>query len=51
MAVTLAINRHKAAREYAKYKELHKNDLSLAESHFVRQIEQKAKELEPKKKK
>ena len=41
----------KAAREYAKYKELHQNDLSLAEGHFVRQIEQKAKELKPKKKK
>ncbi len=41
----------KAAGEYAKYKELHKNDLSLAETHFVRQIEQKAKELKPKKQK
>lgn len=41
----------KAAREYAKYKELHKNDLSLAETHFVRHIEQKAKELKPKRKK
>ena len=39
----------KAASEYARYKELHKNDLSLAETHFVRQIEQKAKELNPKK--
>ncbi len=38
----------KAAREYEKYKELHKNDLSEAEHHFVRQIEQKAKELKPK---
>ena len=40
----------KAAREYEKYKELHKNDLSEAEHHFVRQIEQKAKELKPKEK-
>ncbi len=40
----------KANKEYARYKELHKNDLSLAETHFVRQIEQKAKELKPKKK-
>ena len=41
----------KAAREYEKYKESHKNDLSEAERHFVRQIEQTAKKLEPKKKK
>jgi len=40
----------KAASEYAKYKELHKNDLSPAETDFVRHIEQKAKELEPKRK-
>lgn len=38
----------KAAGEYEKYKELHKNDLSEAERHFVRQIEQTAKKLEPK---
>lgn len=41
----------KAAGEYEKYKELHKNDLSEAERHFVRQIEQTAKKLEPKRKK
>ncbi|MFN0278858.1 MAG: virulence RhuM family protein [Pyrinomonadaceae bacterium] len=41
----------KASKEYAKYKELHKNDMSLAETHFVRQIEEKAKELKPKKQK
>lgn len=41
----------KAEREYAKYKELHKNDLSKAERHFVQHIEQKAKELKPKKEK
>lgn len=39
----------KAATEYAKYRELHKNELSVAEAHFVNQIEKKAKELEPKK--
>lgn len=39
----------KAASEYAKYWELHKNELSVAETHFVSQIEKKAKELEPKK--
>ncbi len=41
----------RSASEYAKYKELHKNDLSEAEHHFVQQIEQKAKELKPKKQK
>jgi hypothetical protein len=41
----------KAASEYEKYKELHKNDLSEAERDFVIQIEQTAKKLEPKKKK
>jgi len=43
-----AIN--KAAKEYEKFKELHKNELSEAEKHFVKQIETTAKKLKPKKK-
>lgn len=41
----------KAALEYEKYKELHKNDLSDAERHFVQQIEETAKKLGSKSKK
>ena len=41
----------KATREYEKYKELHKNDLSEAELDFVKQIELTAIKLERKKKK
>ena len=41
----------KATSEYEKYKELRKNDLSEAERHFVRQIEQTAKKLKLKNKK
>ena len=39
----------KAAAEYSKFKELHKGDLSIAETDFVRQIEQTVKTLKPKK--
>ena len=39
----------KAAVEYSKFKELHKGDLSIAETDFVRQIEQTVKTLKPKK--
>ena len=39
----------KSEREYAKYKELHKNELSEAERHFVSQIEETAKKLKPEK--
>ena len=39
----------KAATEYSKFKELHKGDLSIAETDFVRQIEQTVKTLKPKK--
>lgn len=35
----------KAAKEYEKFKELHKNELSEGEKHFVQQIEQTAKKL------
>lgn len=35
----------KAAQEYEKYKEMHKNELSEGEKHFLRQIEQSAKKL------
>ena len=38
----------KSAREYAKFKEMHKNELSEAERHFVSQIEQTAKKLKSK---
>lgn len=37
----------KSSIEYAKYKELHKNELSEAERHFVSHIEQVAKKLVP----
>lgn len=40
----------KAAAEYDKYKEAHKNDLSEAEKDFVKHIESTAKALAPKKK-
>lgn len=39
----------KSATEYAKYKELYKNELSEAERHFVSQIEETAKKLKPEK--
>jgi hypothetical protein len=39
----------KANKEYEKYKELHKNDLSQAETHFINQIEQTSKQIKPKK--
>lgn len=39
----------KANKEYEKYKELHKNDLSQAETHFIDQIEQTSKQIKPKK--
>jgi len=39
----------KAAFEYSKFKELHRDDLSIAETDFVRQIEQTVKILKPKK--
>ncbi|MGB7207081.1 MAG: virulence RhuM family protein [Pyrinomonadaceae bacterium] len=41
----------KATREYEKYKELHKNDLSEAELDFVKQIELTTIKLKPKKNK
>jgi len=41
----------KANAEYEKYKEQTKNELSEAEKHFVKQIENTAKKLSPKKKK
>lgn len=40
---------NKAAKEYDKFKALHKNELSEAEKHFVKQIETTAKKLKPKK--
>lgn len=40
---------NKAAKEYDKFKTLHKNELSEAEKHFVKQIEITAKKLNPKK--
>ncbi len=39
----------KAGEEYDKYKALHKDELSEAEKHFVKQIETTAKKLNPKK--
>ena len=36
----------RSAREYAKFKELHKNELSEAERHFVAQFENSAKTLQ-----
>lgn len=39
----------KAASEYQKYWDLHKNDLSEAERHFINQIEKAEKRLKPKK--
>ncbi|OQX18425.1 MAG: cell filamentation protein Fic [Candidatus Altiarchaeales archaeon A3] len=44
-----AIN--KANKEYEKYKEKYKNDLSEVEKHFVKQIETTAKKLNPKRQK
>ena len=44
-----AIN--KANKEYEKYKEKYKNDLSEVEKHFVKQIEATAKKLNPKRQK
>lgn len=41
----------KATEEYKKFRELHKNELSEAEKHFIGYIEQTAKKLESKKKK
>lgn len=41
----------KATEEYKRFKELHKNELSEAEKHFIGYIERAAKKLEPKKKK
>ena len=40
---------NKAAKEYEKYKKLHKDELSEAEKHFVKHIETTAKKLKPKK--
>ena len=40
---------NKAAKEYDKFKALHKNELSEAEKHFVKQIETTDKKLNPKK--
>jgi len=40
----------KASAEYEKYKELHKNDLSEAETHFIDQIEKVGKHLRRSKK-
>ena len=40
---------NKAAKEYDKFKALHKNELSEAEKHFIKQIETTAKKLNPKK--
>ncbi len=37
----------KAASEFQKNKELHKNDLSEAEQHFIKQIEKAEKRLKP----
>lgn len=39
----------KAAAEYGKYKELHKNDLSEVERDFIKQIDAAEKQLSPKK--
>lgn len=39
----------KANIEYEKYKELHKNDLSRVETHFINQIEQTSKQIKSKK--
>ncbi len=39
----------KAKTEYEKYKDLHKNDLSQAETHLINQIGQVAKQMKPKK--
>ncbi|MEQ1607128.1 MAG: virulence RhuM family protein [Pyrinomonadaceae bacterium] len=38
----------KAALEYSKFKELHKDDLTIGEADFIRQLEQTAKTLEKK---
>ena len=38
----------KASKEYDKYKEIHKNDLSKAEEHFIEQVEKTAKRLNAK---
>ncbi|MDZ7899860.1 MAG: virulence RhuM family protein [Arcicella sp.] len=40
----------KAKTEYEKYKDLHKNDLSQAETHFINQIGQVSKQINPQKK-
>jgi len=37
--------RDKASREYAKFKELHKNDLSQVEEHFVESLEVEMKKI------
>lgn len=39
---------NKAYDEYKKYKELHKNDLSKAEEHFIEQVNKTAEKLTPK---
>lgn len=39
----------KANKEYEKYKELHKNDFSRVETHFINQIEQTSKQIKSKK--